>query len=80
MNVQRVTMIVITMQSAVTKLWATNVSAKSDIAVMDLSAMMSMNVPLTMTVTRMPHVVTQMAVLHVNVTKDTMVMESTVMI
>ena len=68
-------MIVIIMQSAATKLGATNVSAKSDIAVMDSSAMMSMNVPPKMAVTRMPHVVTQMAVLHVNVTKDIMVME-----
>ena len=73
-------MFVITMQSAATKLGATNVNAKSDIAAMDSSAMMSMNVPLTMTVTRMPYVITQMAVLHVNVTKGTMVMESYVMI
>ena len=47
---------------------------------MDLSAVMSMNVPLKIAVTKMLHVLTHMAVSRVNVTKDTMEMESYVMI
>ena len=80
MNVLRVTTNVMLMLSAATKMGATTVTAKQDIAVMDLSAVMSMNVQLTINVTRRLHVVTQMAASHANVTKDTMVMESFVLI
>ena len=80
MNAQRVTTNVMPMLFVATKMEVLTVSAKKDLVVMDLSAMMSMNVPLTMPVTKMLHVITQMAASNVNVTRDTMVMESSVMI
>ena len=68
-------MIVMPMLSVVIRLEGTHVTAEGVTVGTDLSAMMSTNVKLTTTATKMPHVVIPLDHMHVHVTLDMKVME-----